>query len=72
MSNKATKELQPIFNALKEAEEILGKEMLGEIIKRLIRGAMAEGERDFLQNQKRNAAAASLGMTRDEYEKTLE
>ncbi len=71
MSNKAIKELQPIFRTLKKAEGILGKEMREKITRKLISGAMAEEERDYIQGLRRDAAAKGLGKTREEHEKSL-
>lgn len=72
MNNETIKELLPIFKALKKATEILGEEMRDKIRRKLVSGALAENERDFLQNLRRDAAAEYLGMTRNNYERFLE
>ena len=72
MISKTIKELRPIFKALTKAEKVLGKNMSDNIRRRLVKGSYAEAERDFLQNRRRDDIAKELGMTRDEYEKSLE
>ena len=70
--NKETETLCRLFKALSKAKSILGEDNWHEIRQRLVTGSLKTEEAEFLQNIRRNAAAASLGKTRDQYEDFLE
>ena len=69
--DKSYAELKEMFKALKKAKEILGKKMWEKIRRRLVEGSKATRETEYLQGLRRGAAARSLGMTGDKYERFL-
>ena len=66
------RELRKMFKALREAKKILGDEMWQKIRYKLAEGDMAKREAEYLQGLRRSAAAKSLGMSGNKYERFLE
>jgi len=69
--NNMKKELWPLFDALDKAKKQLGEGMVLKIKEKLAAGSFARHEANFLQNKRREAMAAALGMTSNEYEGIL-